>query len=73
MQETGRATRRRATKATGKFGEEVAAKKLDVSPRTLRRWRKAGILPFIRAGAFVWYTDEIIDAFLKQNTRNLAA
>jgi predicted site-specific integrase-resolvase len=56
-----------------KYNEKTAAKKLGVSERTLRRWRKSGVLPFIRAGAFVWYTDEILGAFLKQSTRNLAA
>jgi excisionase family DNA binding protein len=56
-----------------KYGEKIAAEKLGVSQRTLRRWRKAGRLPFIRAGVFVWYTDEHLAAFLKQNTQNLAA
>ena len=56
-----------------KYNEEAAAEKLGVSQRTLRRWRQRGILPFIRAGVFVWYTDECLREFLKQNTRNLTA
>jgi predicted site-specific integrase-resolvase len=60
-------------KPVEKFNEKTAATKLGVSDRTLRRWRKAGILPFIRAGAFVWYTEECLRSFLDQNTRNKAA
>ena len=63
------------------FNEQVAAQKLSevmdrptpLSTRTLRRWRQAGVLPFYRNGPWVWYTDELLEKFLKQSVRNLAA
>ena len=55
------------------FDEKTAAEKLGVTTRTLRRWRKSGILPFIRTGILIRYNDECLQVFLKQSTRNLAA
>jgi|SRR5688572_19689083 len=68
-----RKTRSRSKVTALVFDEKTAAEKLGVTTRTLRRWRNAGALPFIRTGILVRYNDECLETFLKQNGRNLAA
>lgn len=62
---------KRASDSDLKYDEATAAKKLGVCQRTLRRWRQAGKLPYIRAGLFIWYTDDLLNVFLKQSAQNI--
>jgi hypothetical protein len=46
----------------------------DLKPRTLERWRRLGTGPrFVRIGRRVGYTDDAIDEWLEQQSRNTTA
>ncbi|MFC6269624.1 helix-turn-helix domain-containing protein [Frigoriflavimonas asaccharolytica] len=43
------------------------AKMLNVTPRTLQRWRSSGKLPYTSIGSKVYYNPEIIKKLMERN------
>ena len=54
---------------TGLLKEPEAAEYLRVRPPTIRKWRRAGLLPFAKLGACVRYRLEDLDAFIAASLR----
>ncbi len=46
--------------------ERRAAKLLNVSPRTLWAWRRAGIIPCVRIGRSVRYSIRSLEAWIQE-------
>jgi excisionase family DNA binding protein len=48
------------------FTERTAARRLGVSPMTVRRYREKGEMPFYRVGSRILLDDSCIQEFLKR-------
>lgn len=48
------------------IGEVEAARLLAVHPNTLRNWRGAGLIPFLKIGAAVRYSPQALRAWITE-------
>ncbi len=63
---------RKAGESELTFDERVAAQKIGVSDRTLRRYRRRAQITFFRVGARVLYSDACLEEFLERSRRPAA-
>lgn len=55
------------------FDERRAARKLNLSDRTLRRYRKQSLIPFYRVGSRILYDDSCLLEFLNKQRQSARA
>jgi excisionase family DNA binding protein len=53
------------------FSSSYVQKYLDVSRKTLYRWREQGKIEFVQVGSKIYYTKEQIEKFLNKMTRRV--
>lgn len=63
---------RKAGESELTFDERRAAKKIGVSDRTLRRYRKKAQIPFFRIGCLVRYDNSCVEEFLAKRRQPAA-
>jgi excisionase family DNA binding protein len=64
-----RKTEEGASALTATLSEREAAKRIGIAEITLYRLRKAGKVPYVRAGRRVLYRRSALDAWLERNER----